>query len=491
MLLFLVLITASAVGTLLESRFDARVARFYLYEAWWFTVWLFVLCVNLAAAALSRWPWKARHTGFVTVHSGIILVLAGAMVGARWGIEGTVTLRVGEPPRARLVVAETALSFTDPADGAQYRARFPVDLAPPRPEMGGVLGAVRNTLVGLRADGRAERAFPSGAGRLVFDRYAESVIEERRVVPAEAGGAGVNLKLASAMMGRQVPVSLQAGGAEGADRFALFGLADLRLVTEIERPGPASGPVRPLLQVRVAGPGRVEFLAVNSRGAVQEGVLEAGGVAATGWADWLVTVEGAFPAARAEVRLAEAPAGLAFPGEESVPGVRGWMELADGTRTEPQWFVAGRTTRLEVGGAGADVAFGFRVEPLPMTVELERFEVPRDEGTQNPSAFTSHLVFRDLATGQTARDWCGMNRPAIFPGGWHRHLTGMTYKFSQASWNPDDLAMSTVQVLHDPGWLLKWIGSLTITAGLFIIFFGRRWRNRRPEDAVGPAGGAA
>ena len=44
---------------------------------------------------------------------------------------------------------------------------------------------------------------------------------------------------------------------------------------------------------------------------------------------------------------------------------------------------------------------------------------------------------------------------------------------SQASWNPQDRNQSVVQVLRDPGWLLKWIGSLVICTGIFTLFYLR------------------
>ncbi len=87
-ILLMVLIAATAVGTIYESRFDAKVARAYVYEAPWFNAWLILLGVNLAAAAFSRYPWKRHHTGFVITHAGIITLLVGAVVGASGGSRG-------------------------------------------------------------------------------------------------------------------------------------------------------------------------------------------------------------------------------------------------------------------------------------------------------------------------------------------------------------------------------------------------------------------
>ena len=52
-------------------------------------------------------------------------------------------------------------------------------------------------------------------------------------------------------------------------------------------------------------------------------------------------------------------------------------------------------------------------------------------------------------------------------------FSGLTYKISQASWNPENLDQSSVQILRDPGWSLKWIGSLLICFGIFMLFYLR------------------
>ena len=133
--LLAVLIVACFVGTIYESSFDAKVARAYIYDAWWFNVWLFLLGTNLTFSAISRWPWKKRHTGFLVTHLGLILIILGAWVGRRWGIEGTMTLFKGRPANNQLVIDEKVLQVRqDGAPGRQWPVevigRKPTDAAP-------------------------------------------------------------------------------------------------------------------------------------------------------------------------------------------------------------------------------------------------------------------------------------------------------------------------------------------------------------------------
>ena len=56
---------ACAIATFAESNFNTKIAQTYIYKAPWFQIWLAVLCVNLFAVTLTRWPWQKRHLGFV------------------------------------------------------------------------------------------------------------------------------------------------------------------------------------------------------------------------------------------------------------------------------------------------------------------------------------------------------------------------------------------------------------------------------------------
>ena len=62
-----------AWGTLYETQFGTAAVQRFVYHAWWFQALLAFLAVNLAVAALERYPWQRRHVPFVVAHVGIIL----------------------------------------------------------------------------------------------------------------------------------------------------------------------------------------------------------------------------------------------------------------------------------------------------------------------------------------------------------------------------------------------------------------------------------
>ncbi len=99
-----------AWGTIYEVRYGTAAVQQFVYTSWWFQGLLGFLALNLATAALQRWPWQRRHIPFVLAHIGIILILVGGIIGGRYGIDGQLIIPEGQSadtlvlPRNVLVV---------------------------------------------------------------------------------------------------------------------------------------------------------------------------------------------------------------------------------------------------------------------------------------------------------------------------------------------------------------------------------------------------
>ncbi len=102
-------------GTIYESRFGTAAVQRAMYQSWWFQALLAFLAVNLAVAALRRYPWQRRHAPFVLAHIGIILILFGGVIGGRFGIEGQLVIPEGTTERVLRL----------PANGLAVRQRNP------------------------------------------------------------------------------------------------------------------------------------------------------------------------------------------------------------------------------------------------------------------------------------------------------------------------------------------------------------------------------
>ena len=108
-----------AWGTIYEARFGTAAVQRFIYHSWWFQGLLVFLAVNLAVAALERYPWQRRHAPFVLAHIGIILILLGGIIGSRFGIEGQLIIPEGQAERT-LETPGNVLVVTQPNPGIQH-----------------------------------------------------------------------------------------------------------------------------------------------------------------------------------------------------------------------------------------------------------------------------------------------------------------------------------------------------------------------------------
>jgi hypothetical protein len=196
-----------------------------------------------------------------------------------------------------------------------------------------------------------------------------------------------------------------------------------------------------------------------------EGELKVGSVIETGWADWTMTVLEILPQARADYQFQQAEAGV-----KGVPGLQVRLSRNQGEDSIVSWVPMGWQIDLPVQDEWIRVLYGRKSVALPFVLRLEDFEMKRNPGSMDPASFTSFLEVMEPGRGLT-RGFCTMNEPMNYPDALWRSLTGWTYKLSQAGWNPEDLNQSSIQILRDPGWLFKWVGSLTFCIGVFCLFY--------------------
>jgi hypothetical protein len=617
--LLLVIIVASVAGTIWESRFDAKVARTYVYDAPWFNIWLLVLVANLTVSAISRWPWRKHHVGFLTTHLGIIVLLFGSLIGRIWGVEGTITLFKGDPPSNRLLIDERQLRVRD-TDGVVkgYKAEFihrkptperPRDLGPlasgarlsiidyapavegklnPRPLPEGGSPAVRFTVTTqqmgqqmqgwLLADdaheghgtftmgglasidfkrGRApvdEAAAtagtpnessppantppaPAAAGELELEEsiFAFTRAPDQQVGRVAKGGStGAKVVLSqpagdskgevtvtlgerswtkevATHLGREVPLEGSSFTLQIEGFWPDFRIDGGKPVSVSDQPNnpavvvtlrgrgvpaapPASDPhatpgAAPAaeggapnkLTLFIADDGALTYELHSRRSGRSTGTIALNQPLQTGWADWTLTLEQLMP--NADHWLEFAPVTETRP--DLPAGVRIRVQQRDGTTIE-QWIPGGWQVSVPMQPVPLSVSYGWRQYGLPIALELLDFEVERNEGSDSPAGFKSTVRVTDRE-GRSVVGQCWMNNPFSHPSHWTATWSGLTYKMSQASWNPENLGQSTIQILRDPGWLLKWIGSLLICLGIYFLFYVKSFRRQSSSKPVAAA----
>ena len=256
---------------------------------------------------------------------------------------------------------------------------------------------------------------------------------------------------------------------------------------------PEAGEAAPnRLTLFIADDGAITYELVSRKSGTATGKIEMSKPLTTGWADWQLLVDRVMP--QAEPWMDFNPVKESRPVLSGVEGSTSTSnELPDGVQVRveqsgekfEQWVPAGWQITVPTSPQQTMIAYGWRLLPLPIGLELVDFEVKRNEGNDSPAGFKSTLRV-STSEGDNGMGQCWMNNPFSFPGAWWRTWTGLTYKISQASWNPENLNQSTVQILRDPGWLLKWIGSLLVVTGVFMMFYLRPYRKQTVGEPITP-----
>jgi len=251
---------------------------------------------------------------------------------------------------------------------------------------------------------------------------------------------------------------------------------------------PAPGEETPnRLTLFIADDGAITYELVSRKNGKSLGKIDFNQPLATGWADWQLVVDRTmahaqqwtdFTPVKSEERSASSAAA------DLPDAVR--VRIQQNGETLEQWVPGGWQIAIPTAPNKTMIAYGWEVIGLPIGLQLLDFVVKRNEGTDSPAGFKSTLQIA-TADGETATGSCWMNNPFSYPGTWWHTWTGLTYKISQASWNPENLGQSTVQILRDPGWLLKWIGSLLVVIGVFMMFYLQPYRKQTEGEPITPS----
>ena len=238
------------------------------------------------------------------------------------------------------------------------------------------------------------------------------------------------------------------------------------------------------LTLFIANDGAITYELVSRTNGKSSGNIDLNKPLPTGWADWQLKIDKLMPHAKQWVDFTPIKTEKTSMAADLPDGVR--VRLEQNSEKFEQWVPAGWQITVPTSPNQTMIAYGWKVIGLPVGLELLDFEVKRNEGSDSPAGFKSTLRVV-TADGETATGSCWMNNPFSFPGAWWRTWTGLTYKIAQASWNPENLGQSTVQILRDPGWLLKWIGSLLVVIGVFMMFYLQPYRTEgEPTTPSGP-----
>ena len=127
------------------------------------------------------------------------------------------------------------------------------------------------------------------------------------------------------------------------------------------------------------------------------------------------------------------------------------------------WLLEGAGKGLAVGTMDLIIEYSRDKLQLPFSLYLDKFSMGTNPGTNTAASFISDVTVKDPKANADKKAMISMNEPLKYGG----------YYFYQASYqlSPGQPAVSVFAVNHDPGRVLKYLGSLIMTLGIALMFY--------------------
>jgi hypothetical protein len=293
------------------------------------------------------------------------------------------------------------------------------------------------------------------------------------------------------------------------DRY-LDGMIDARRDVRVTLFTPATSPTQPLLELVTSPSGRIGYRLWSSTGFHSAGELEIG----TPVPAWTIpqgnvtlqlTARGVVANGRPDLKLTPKPL------EPRTNGERGAvveLRTRDGKATvnlarNPDAFddKSGAVT-LQIKDRLLRVRLASEELDLPFAIRLEDFIEPKIPGTNRPAMFTSIVTLKDERRKIEEKSVITMNRPlrhTAMPDGQSTNflrsllepLVPQSYALYQTSISQTQRGpMSTYTVSRDPGIIIKYVGFITSTVGIFLMFYlGGYFRTAKAKAPAGSVEG--
>ncbi|MBV2167220.1 MAG: cytochrome c biogenesis protein ResB [Bdellovibrio sp.] len=417
----------TAVGTIVEAKYDAYAAKKLVYDTWFMYAVMGLLVINLTAVMLDRWPWRKRHAAFVLAHIGIIILLAGAWLTMEYGLDGSMRVGIGETNNL-VQVAQTDLVVYSSFDGDRYSKTLEQEVdffkKPPTVEHPFIVPAL------------------SGEIRIVD--YQKYVIPSRKVVADESGkgGAGLRFQLQNANV-NVIEWLVQRKPDTVATHN--FGPAQIHL-----GPAPEKGREANEIFLTPSKEGlRYVVFQKDSDKPLKKGVVKEGDVFDPGYKMSLqFRVLRYLPTALEEWDLK--------PAERPSPMTTSAIKIL--FEGKEHWVLLNDMTKLFTNNAVYLLTYGNRRVDLGFPLKLKNFEVSRYQGTMRAMAYQSVVEVPD-----SGEHLISMNEPLKYKG-----LTIYQASFQEEQGKP---VASIFSVNQDPGRFLKYLGSLVLSLGIVLLMW--------------------
>lgn len=461
-----------AAGTIIESVHDTPSAQYWVYRSPWFKLLLVMLGVNILAVALSRWPWKKKHTAFLMAHAGILILLFGSWLTDRFGLDGM--LRVTEGETSGAVEFDTPiLVVSDPSQGMHSVRSVPVDWLPPGVAFKPFTLASKGVAYDVRVDDFISHAEPEFK---FLPRPATAGAKESKPTPA------VRIKISGGPMRISQDFWLWTGqpgwnAFQAGPAWFSFGSEPIPPAETPESILFSGGKV-PQLHLTPSPDGGLGYKSISSSGEKAQGRLAPGKISGqeipANWKGGVkLSILDYIPDARIETKYK--PARVQY--KDQAPPSAIHLSTGKGGEGSEIWLGLGERALLHVEGRQIELGYFRKRVILPFALRLERFTIERYEGTMSPKSYESKVTVVDPQNEKVSGNpvTISMNEPLE-----HRGVTLYQASYEDAMPRP---VTSIFSVNQDPGRIWKYLGSLLIVLGAILLFASKYRRKAVPAEA--------
>lgn len=425
--------TLVAWGTIVEARYmDAKIAQETVYHSWISYTIFVAFAINLIAVIVDRYPWKKHHIGFVAAHVGILSLLLGSLVTRYWGVDGSLSIPIGESGN-QVMVSETDILVYTTLNGESYRKMHEIPTNfwtnPPTKE--------KPITINL----------PSGDLQIT-DFYRYALVDSKVNESSEpTDGPALRFQISNDRVAQTDWLISKSG--QPAESM----LGPARIVMSVQEYKYTGGNV---LALRPINAEEVEYFVYSDKkkGLINSGKAKAGAHFNLGWMNLEFRLLKYHLHAKQEVKFVKK--------EQSTPETISAVQFV--FKGKEGWIGLNSIARLYGDSEMYVVSYGNRRIGLNFNIALKKFDVGRYQGTMRASSYESVVSVPGL--GDEIK--ISMNEPLKHDG----------YTFYQASFQEDEAGRpvaSVFSVNYDPGRWIKYLGSLLIVFGSIHLFY-RRWK---------------
>ncbi len=441
---------ASAIGTFIENDYGTETAWATVYTAWWFTLIMVVLALNLLGNIFRYKLYKRSKIGAFIFHAGFLVILLGAAITRYIGYEGVMHIREGGSSNT-LRTNYNYIQIDATKNGKKFHKNHKLLLS----KISSNDFDIKMNIEGQPAQLKFVAYLPYAKQILAPDPKGQAMIEMMVVAPMQQPET-VILKDHS---------TLERGGVR-------IGLnqkdSDLSIFTKKGKLYFRS--TKPIQWMKMADRSSGSFEANKVYPFETKRLYDLGSIK--------IVPREAY--AKATVKLINQKDET--PGGKQMKSIQKEALIADLKYT-------GQTRRITLFGYGKGslgepvdfalgdthfhIVWGAKMFPLPFSLTLKDFELKRYPGSMSPSSYSSRVVLNDPQNHVTMPYHIYMNHV----------LDYRNYRFFQSSYDMDEKG-TILSVNHDPGKIPTYIGYLMLAIGFILTLLNPKSRFRKLAGAL-------